>query len=92
MDAVDHLCCGNFGRIDVLLTGAQRLGNEEWRRAALGNAANVLARSDRTGAFRLFPHLSESVFDPGFFRGTAGIGYSLLRLACDDLPSVLTWG
>jgi type 2 lantibiotic biosynthesis protein LanM len=91
MDAVDHLCCGNFGRIDVLLTGAQKLGNEDHRRAALVHAANVLARADRTGAFRLFPHLSESVFDPGFFRGTAGIGYSLLRLACDDLPSVLTW-
>jgi lantibiotic modifying enzyme len=32
-------------------------------------------------------------FAPGFFRGMAGIGYQLLRLADpNSLPSVLLWG
>lgn len=92
LHAIDHLCCGNMGRVEALLVGAQRCSRPDWHQVALQNATNVVARAKRTGAYQLFPNLPNSVFNPGFFQGTAGIGYQLLRLAQpEQLPSVLLW-
>jgi type 2 lantibiotic biosynthesis protein LanM len=91
LQAVDHLCCGNMGRIEALLVGADRLGRRDWQQIALGNASKVVARAARDGAYRLFGNLPCSVSTPSFFRGTSGIGYQLLRLADPSLPSVLLW-
>ncbi len=91
LQAIDHLCCGNLGRVEVLLVGAQRLNSPDLRQVALQQATNIVARAQQTGAYQLFPNLPNSVFNPGFFQGTAGIGYELLRLADDNLPSVLLW-
>jgi lantibiotic modifying enzyme len=92
LQAIDHLCCGNLGRVEVLLVGAQRCSRLDWYQVALQNATNVVARAKRTGAYQLFPNLPNSVFNPGFFPGTVGIGYQLLRLAQpEQLPSVLLW-
>jgi type 2 lantibiotic biosynthesis protein LanM len=90
-DAIDHLCCGNAGRIETLLVAAQHLSRPALRQDALQRMANVLARADRDGGFKLSPNLPSAVFDPGLFRGTSGVGYQLLRLAREDLPSVLLW-
>ncbi|KOP24616.1 lanthionine synthetase [Hapalosiphon sp. MRB220] len=91
LEASDHLCCGNLGRIETLLVGAQRYSRSDWRQIALQNATNVVARARQTGAYQMFVNLPSSVFHPSLFRGTAGIGYEFLRLANDDLPSVLLW-
>ncbi|MGK7874458.1 MAG: type 2 lanthipeptide synthetase LanM family protein [Xenococcaceae cyanobacterium] len=92
LQGVDHLCCGNFGRIDVLLEAASRLSRPELLEMAHKQAAWIVARAERTGSFNLFDNLPQSVYHPGFFLGTAGIGYELLRLAEPDLlPSVLLW-
>ncbi|RCJ42659.1 lanthionine synthetase [Nostoc minutum NIES-26] len=91
LEASDHLCCGNLGRAEVLLVGSQRYSRSDWREIALQNATNVVAKAKRTGAYQMFVNLPSSVFHPSLFRGTAGIGYELLRLASDDLPSVLLW-
>ncbi|MDZ8082016.1 MAG: type 2 lanthipeptide synthetase LanM family protein [Nostoc sp. DcaGUA01] len=91
LEASDHLCCGNLGRIETLLVGAQRYSRSDWRQTALQNATNVVAKAKRTGAYQMFVNLPSSVFHPSLFRGTAGIGYEFLRLATDDLPSVLLW-
>lgn len=92
LQAIDHLCCGNLGRVEVLLVGGQRYPRADWYQAAFQNASNVVAKAKRTGAYQLFPNLPNSVFNPGFFSGTAGIGYQLLRLAQpEQLPSVLLW-
>ncbi|MFN6565701.1 type 2 lanthipeptide synthetase LanM family protein [Dendronalium sp. ChiSLP03b] len=92
LQVIDHLCCGNLGRVEVLLVGAQRCSRPDWYQAAFQNATNVVAKAQRTGAYQLFPNLPNSVFNPGFFPGTAGIGYQLLRLAQpEQLPSVLLW-
>lgn len=89
---VDHLCCGNFGRIEVLLVGAQKLGQESLRSIAQQQATGVITRLEKMGAYQLFPNLPNQVFSPSFFQGTSGIGYELLRLAYPDLlPSVLLW-
>lgn len=92
LQVIDHLCCGNLGRVEALLVGAQRCSRSDWHQSAYQNATNVGAKAKRTGAYQLFPNLPNSVFNPGFFQGTAGIGYQLLRLAQPDrLPSVLLW-
>lgn len=92
LQAIDHLCCGNLGRVEALLVGAQRCSRSDWHQTAYQNAANIVAKAKLTGAYQLFPNLPNSVFNPGFFQGTAGIGYQLLRLAQPDrLPSVLLW-
>ncbi len=89
--AVDHLCCGNMGRVEALLTAGQLLENVGHTRAAGIRAIMVLQRSYATGSFGLFPHGTESPqVTSGFFRGLAGIGYELLRMSCPHLiPSVL---
>lgn len=91
LEASDHLCCGNLGRIETLLVAAQRYSRSDLRQIALKNATNVVTKARRTGAYQMFVNLPGSVFHPSFFRGTSGIGYELLRLASDDLPSVLLW-
>ena len=91
LDDVDHLCCGNLGRVDMLLTGASLLGRPELRRAALARAGLVVARARRGGAYRLQRAIGPGAFfDPGLFQGAAGVGYALLRLAHPErLPSLL---
>lgn len=92
---VDHLCCGSFGRIEVLLVAAEILGQQEgesnWRDTALRQATWAIERAERRGAWQLFANLPDPIYHPGFMQGTAGIGYQLLRLAEPTLPSVLLW-
>jgi lantibiotic modifying enzyme len=81
----DFLCCGAMGRAEILLQASRELGREDLLRAAEEMAAGVVARA----AGRWFdPALEGS--NPGFFRGAAGMGYTLLRLAgIKPLPCVL---
>ncbi|GET37482.1 type 2 lanthipeptide synthetase LanM family protein [Microseira wollei] len=89
---LDHVCCGNFGRMEVLLLAACKLSLPELGNIVQKQAAWVVARTKQVGAFYLFPELSGEVYNPGFFQGTAGIGYQLLRLAYpESFPSVLLW-
>lgn len=85
LSEVDHLCCGNFGRIDFLLVAACQLLRPRLLDEARKKAALVISRAEKPDSFR-------GVYDPSFFRGIAGIGYELLRLAEPNLlPSVLLW-
>ncbi|KAB8320496.1 type 2 lantipeptide synthetase LanM [Tolypothrix campylonemoides VB511288] len=89
---IDHLCCGNFGRMEVLLVGASKLSRPDLWNTVQKQAAQVVARAKQVGSFSLFSGLSGDVYNPGFFQGTSGIGYELLRLAYpESLPSVLLW-
>ncbi|MEH2206508.1 MAG: type 2 lanthipeptide synthetase LanM family protein [Nostoc sp.] len=89
---LDHLCCGNFGRIEVLLVAAQKLFRPHLLEIAQKQAAWVVAQPDRAVTYHLFNNLPNSLFNPGFFQGTAGIAYQMLRLAYPEmLPSVLLW-
>lgn len=89
---VDHLCCGNLGRLELLLEAGLALGKPGLIERAQHAAAQGLTRVEREGGFRLDPATphSEPTATTGFFRGLAGIGYQLLRLAQPgELPSVL---
>ena len=77
------LCCGEMGRVETLLCAGRRLGRPELedqtRHRASGVAAGLCLPGTRP-------------FLPGFFQGSAGIGYGLLRLAAPSrLPSILLW-
>jgi type 2 lantibiotic biosynthesis protein LanM len=88
---VDFVCCGNMGRAEALLLGAQVLGNPELRLAAGNIAARAMARAEfREGLYRWSEDPDDKRFTPSFFTGAAGIGYTLLRLANPaELPCVL---
>ena len=92
MQGIDHICCGNFGRLEVILVAAQKLSRPALLEIAQKQAAWVVNRAEQTGAFYLFHNLPQGVYNPSFFQGVAGIGYELLRLSHPDLlPSVLLW-
>jgi type 2 lantibiotic biosynthesis protein LanM len=93
-DLADHLCCGRMGQIDFLLTSGEVLGRAELVEQAKAHAALITAEAHRKGGFRswLRPPGTGVPFCPGLFTGTAGIGYSLVRLAHPGrFPSVLLW-
>jgi type 2 lantibiotic biosynthesis protein LanM len=86
---VDHLCCGVFGRCELLLVASQTLSRPALRAAAHQQAARSLSRAAQAGGFALFSNVP-AAYSPSLFRGTAGIGYQLLRLAEPDrVPSIL---
>jgi len=87
----DHLCCGNLGRADALLTAGLRRHQDARLAAAAALARAVAARAVERGRLGVRPAGFESgAFRPGFFQGLSGIGYELLRVAAPRaLPSVL---
>jgi len=91
MPAIDTLCCGTFGNLDLLIMAAHHLQRLELLTTARRRAAAVASEAREQKGYLLFGSSARS-FHPGFFRRTAGIGYQLLRLAAPDAPpSILVW-
>jgi type 2 lantibiotic biosynthesis protein LanM len=92
MQAVDHPCCGNLSRAEVLLAAGERLLRPELSELGRAYAWRAATRAEQASGFRLHPLLPRHVDSLGFFQGTSGIGYELLRMARPSLlPSVLMW-
>lgn len=93
LSGVDHLCCGTMGRVEILHAAAARQSDGRNLELAKLGATLTLRRAQQRKAFSLQTDpVRNSVFQPGFFRGVSGIGYTLLRLARPDvIPSVFTW-
>ena len=90
VDSIDHLCCGNLGRADILCTAALELRDDILQNRALQIAAQVVTRARRANAYALDEE--GTPYRHGFFQGRAGIGYTLLRLTHPNvLPPVLLW-
>jgi type 2 lantibiotic biosynthesis protein LanM len=90
MNDVDHLCCGNLGRVEFLSTASELLNRPELREAAIIGAAKIAQRADNVGAYMLSPKYFGPHFNAGLFQGLTGIGYEFLRLAAGNtIPSVL---
>ncbi len=88
----DHLCCGNAGRADVLLEAGILLDRAPLRERAREIADAMIARAGSRGEYRLGFDTASCAVKPSLFRGTAGVGYQLLRIAHPaDVPSVLLW-
>lgn len=84
-----NLCCGEPGRIDLLLTAGLDLDRPVLVEIARARAAEMLdAARKRRFQFPLGDHRR----NPSLFQGLAGVGYQLLRLeAPARLPSLLAW-
>ncbi|HLJ91528.1 MAG TPA: lanthionine synthetase LanC family protein [Candidatus Angelobacter sp.] len=92
----DQLCCGNFGRIDVLHTAGTVLGRLHLSDLARESSRRILEEVSVSKAFHFAPPIHEShgqiqdSFHSSLFLGLAGVGYTLLRLSYPELiPSVL---
>lgn len=77
---LDTLCCGNFGQVEGLLEAGLRLSHSAWVAQAQQQAAALLERAKQQGGYQLFDDLPPQTYNPSFFRGLAGIAYTLLRL------------
>ncbi len=89
---IDHLCCGNFGRIELLLAAGQVLNRPQLIKIARQNATHLVQQAQKNGGYQIFGDLSSVAFNPGFFQGISGIGYELLRLAYPEkFPVTLLW-
>ena len=90
---IDHLCCGNMGRIDIAWTAAHALKQGDLGVVARTAASYVVGQAAQSGGvYRLRADETENqFFEAGFFRGVSGIGYGLLRLARPELPCALSF-
>jgi len=51
----------------------------------------AVRRASDTGGYWVIPGLADRVFSPGLVQGVSGIGYTWLRLARPELPSLLLY-
>jgi len=89
LDQDDHICCGNMGRVEILLFAYRKLGDTTLLAAAERLAEGIVLRAEERQSFGLMAS-SSGIFDPRFFLGLTGIGYSLLHLVDPaNLPFVV---
>ncbi len=89
---VDNLCWGNLGRLETLSIAAEKLELPELSEFVRKATTQIINQAISRDSFLLFSELEPLVYNPGFFHGTSGIGYQLLRIAYPSLlPSVLLW-
>lgn len=89
---LDNLCWGNLGRIETLLVAAHKLDRFDLLQFVHQAVTYIIIQAQDRGTFALFSDLPPKVYNPGFFHGSTGIGYELLRLAYPSLlPSILLW-
>jgi type 2 lantibiotic biosynthesis protein LanM len=92
LTSVDNLCCGNFGRLDLLITASQRLNQPHLLQVAWQWAGALVRHARQKSSFHFLHQLPRQAYNPGLFTGGAGIGYECLRLAFPErFPSVLLW-
>lgn len=86
----DDICCGNFSRVEFLLTAARRLDRPELRTDAERLALGTVERARENGGYTVAWQTPEW-YATSLYLGEMGIGYSLCRLAGYDRPSLLLW-
>jgi type 2 lantibiotic biosynthesis protein LanM len=79
LDDIDFYCCGNTGRIDFLIEAAQVLGKPALLQYARKALVGIISRKNSRGWYQTYDTAGVSMQNPSLFRGTAGIGYTLLR-------------
>lgn len=85
----DTLCCGTLGTIEFLAEAGTALGRSELRELAQQRLIDVVSTAAVRGDYRWIA--GKRQFNPGLFRGLAGVGYSILRQLDPTLPNVLLW-
>ncbi|MFM2311235.1 MAG: type 2 lantipeptide synthetase LanM [Cyanobacteriota bacterium] len=88
----DHLCCGNVGRIELMVAGSQLLGDRQLLATARESIEKMVITSKESSTYGLLPHMPDAIFSPSFYRGVAGIGYQILRtINPESIPPVVLW-
>jgi lantibiotic modifying enzyme len=85
----DTLCCGTLGTIEFLTEAQTALGRCELGELARQRLIHVVSTAAVRGDYRWIAGRRQ--FNPGLFRGLAGVGYSILRQLDPTLPNVLLW-
>lgn len=87
---IDTPCCGNLGRIELLVQASQTAGRNSCLETAREIGLCVVDRAGRQDGYGT--GIKSGIYIPSFHQGMAGVGYQLLRLAKpEQLPSVLCW-
>jgi len=86
---LDTLCCGTLGCVEFFCEAASVLNRGDLRELASRRLLAVMEQAAATGDYRW--NGGKRQFNPGLFRGLAGVGYTLLRQADASLPNVLIW-
>lgn len=85
----DAIRDGTFSQVDFLVELGRKFG-DEYHRQARKLATEAIERRRRTGTYRLPYWDVDGLYNPTLFSGTAGVGYTILRLLRpDDVPSIL---
>lgn len=85
----DHLCCGNMSAIEFLLTYGRHMHSNDAISRAKDRLSECLTHQEIDGEFHFTAQGFQSSFIPDLFYGISGIGYTLLRMLDDKIPSVL---
>ena len=84
----DHICCGNSGRAETLLTAGIALSDSRWIDGARKVTSAVVAQAAANGGFKAA--FEQKFYNPSLYQGNAGLGYQFLRLAEPTLlPSLM---
>ncbi|MES2272952.1 MAG: type 2 lanthipeptide synthetase LanM family protein, partial [Chlamydiota bacterium] len=86
----DHLCCGNFGRLELFRVAAPILQRKDLQEKTNHFASFLIEQRQSESEEEPFFKLGGGVYHPGFFTGMSGIGYTLLSLHDDGklLPRI----
>jgi type 2 lantibiotic biosynthesis protein LanM len=87
---VDHMCCGNWGRISVLTSIGHARPDKHTLDYVMNEVGELLRPNGGVGIYRVSAEF-HPMFRLGFFQGLSGIGYALLRLYQPDLPDILAF-
>lgn len=87
--AVDTLCCGTLGNVELFCEAANVLGRSDLRDLALQRLTDVFATAASSGDYRW--NSGNAQFNLGLFRGCSGVGYTALRRVDASLANVLIW-
>lgn len=85
----DTLCCGTLGSVEFLSAAGTALNRQELQQVSSQRLMSVVATAARRGDYRWGGGTRR--FNPGMFRGLAGVGYTILRRIDGTLPNVLVW-
>jgi len=75
----DHVCCGNSGRNDILLTTGLLLNNQNLIKESQNRMKQLISNATTNGGYHLNSSIPKNFSNLGFFQGISGIGYQILR-------------
>ncbi|PSP78956.1 hypothetical protein BRC81_05630 [Halobacteriales archaeon QS_1_68_20] len=85
----DSICHGTFSQVEFLIELGRRFDDRYLDRARR-LASHAIERKRERGDYLVAGGTVDGLYNPSLFLGTAGIGYTILRLLSpEDLPSIL---